>query len=64
VVCLPCSVSKTRRESLDVDAEPGLALVYRHTFHEKCIQSWLSRSNECPLCKENVVALQHSEQAC
>lgn len=28
-----------------------------HDFHEECIDTWLQRSEECPLCKANVVQL-------
>ena len=25
-----------------------------HTFHKKCIDRWLKKSNNCPLCRQNV----------
>ena len=27
----------------------------QHPFHEKCIDIWLKRSRECPLCKRSAV---------
>lgn len=30
----------------------------RHCFHSKCLESWLKRKLECPLCKRPVTASQ------
>ncbi|KAF9235535.1 hypothetical protein BU15DRAFT_51301, partial [Melanogaster broomeanus] len=27
-----------------------------HAFHENCLQSWLARSQTCPLCRERLDA--------
>lgn len=26
-----------------------------HSFHATCIRCWFDRSNQCPLCKEDVM---------
>jgi hypothetical protein len=46
-------------EDLETEIEPvGVIFAYMHTFHPPCIKEWLNRSNECPLCKVDVVELQ------
>ncbi|KAM0678714.1 hypothetical protein BDAP_000824 [Binucleata daphniae] len=34
----------------------------KHYFHKHCIQSWLARSNICPVCRVDVFRTQHSYQ--
>eukprot|EP01056_Protomagalhaensia_sp_Gyna25_P002029 Protomagalhaensia_sp_Gyna_25__2028@NODE_208_length_4405_cov_20_746221_g162_i0_p2_GENE_NODE_208_length_4405_cov_20_746221_g162_i0NODE_208_length_4405_cov_20_746221_g162_i0_p2_ORF_typecomplete_len398_score32_47zfRING_2/PF13639_6/1_3e15zfC3HC4_3/PF13920_6/8_3zfC3HC4_3/PF13920_6/8e09zfC3HC4_2/PF13923_6/8_6e09zfANAPC11/PF12861_7/3_9e08zfRING_5/PF14634_6/3_7e08zfrbx1/PF12678_7/2_6e03zfrbx1/PF12678_7/2_2e07zfC3HC4/PF00097_25/1_1e06zfRING_11/PF17123_5/5_9e03zfRING_11/PF17123_5/1_5e06ProkRING_4/PF14447_6 len=29
----------------------------RHVFHTSCIQEWLKKSQHCPMCRQNIVAL-------
>ncbi|CAD7956888.1 unnamed protein product [Amoebophrya sp. A25] len=36
------------------DQEEARRLPCRHTFHAGCIDEWLRRSCECPICKHNV----------
>ncbi len=31
-------------------------LICTHAFHERCIDNWLTRARECPLCKRNAIA--------
>jgi len=31
-------------------------LICAHAFHDKCIDNWLTRARECPLCKRNAIA--------
>ena len=38
-------------EALD---ERALALPCAHTFHDSCIEKWLKKKNECPICKSVV----------
>ena len=30
-------------------------VICEHAFHEKCIDSWLVKARDCPLCKRNVI---------
>jgi len=47
--CLICS-----EEYKDNDEITELNCDKRHYFHTKCIQDWLKRKLECPLCKKVV----------
>lgn len=31
-----------------------LTCKYNHSFHQKCIWKWLTKTNTCPLCREKV----------
>lgn len=31
-------------------------IICKHCFHERCIDSWLRRAIECPLCKRSAIA--------
>ncbi|EZG55248.1 RING finger protein [Gregarina niphandrodes] len=36
----------------------------KHVFHSSCVQEWLQRSQQCPMCRVNIVQAvdQHSQQ--
>ena len=34
-----------------------LNCTYNHSFHQKCIWKWLTKTNTCPLCREKVSSL-------
>lgn len=36
------------------DGEEVLRLNCTHLFHENCLAPWLTKSTECPLCKQDV----------
>lgn len=60
IKCLPCEVASSEQECSIclTDIVPG-ELVRRlpgcnHTFHRSCIDVWLLRQADCPLCKQKV----------
>ena len=38
----------------NADLVVALTCNERHTFHPQCLEEWLTRSPECPLCKTDV----------
>ena len=34
------------------DLEPQIVLGCKHTYHQKCIETWLNKSDKCPLCRQ------------
>lgn len=55
LTCLPCNMSK--RTSVTADSRSKHFNEYMHTFHPKCIRDWLMRSDNCPLCKMDVIKI-------
>merc|ERR1712107_777546 len=45
-----CSVCLAEYE----DGDPIRELRCSHMFHTKCIDPWLARSGQCPICKQSV----------
>ena len=35
--------------------EKTKVLICSHAFHDKCIETWLYRARDCPLCKRNAL---------
>ncbi|KAJ8904282.1 hypothetical protein NDN08_000805 [Rhodosorus marinus] len=44
-----------------VDGDQCRELFCAHLYHSDCIDSWLKKSNECPLCKRSLPLLSSSE---
>jgi hypothetical protein len=42
-------------EFKDSDQVAELKCDERHYFHQKCLEDWLQRKSECPLCKRLVL---------
>ena len=42
-----CSICQEQSRSLC----PGRTLICKHTFHISCIETWLSKSKTCPICR-------------
>jgi hypothetical protein len=43
-------------EFKDSDEVAELKCDERHYFHSRCLEDWLKRKLECPLCKKVVIA--------
>jgi len=48
----PCSVCLSALE----EGEEARSLPCGHTFHRECIDSWLQKSKQCPVCRQVVTA--------
>ena len=56
---------KIKQEKIDrcniclYELEKGKYLNCGHAFHLKCIRSWVSQNDKCPLCKSNIRSVQN-----
>jgi len=48
-----CAICMTQFKDGD---EGILGASCKHAFHEKCLETWLDRSQTCPLCRERLDA--------
>ncbi|KAF9225663.1 RING/U-box, partial [Gyrodon lividus] len=48
-----CAICMTQMRQGDKSI---LGATCKHAFHEKCLESWLARSQTCPLCRERLDA--------
>jgi hypothetical protein len=40
--------------SICLESETNVTLLCNHTFHKKCIDEWLNKKNNCPICRHNI----------
>lgn len=48
-ICPICLGEMKNTLSMNVDL-----IVCGHTFHEECIQMWLERRKNCPVCRQSI----------
>lgn len=48
-ICPICLGEMTDTMKINVDL-----IVCGHTFHEECIQMWLDRRKDCPVCRQHI----------
>lgn len=56
VQCAICCIDFEREDKL-----VELPCSSQHVYHSACISEWLKRSNDCPLCKKDVVKMKMDE---